>query len=97
MAKNNKEYNDALYQKTYRRNHPDKTLQYRINSNINFTINSIYRSSAIKLRNSHGSNLKRTQAAAHNSLQLCHKISTSNNSILSLMRARSMSASPCYF
>lgn len=36
MAKNNKEYNDALYQKTYRRNHPDKTLQYRINSNINF-------------------------------------------------------------
>lgn len=36
MAKNNKEYNDALYMRAYRRNHPDKTLQYRINSNINF-------------------------------------------------------------
>ena len=36
MAKNNKEYNDALYQKNYRRNHPDKALQYRINTNIHF-------------------------------------------------------------
>lgn len=36
MGKNNKEYNDALYQKTYRRNHPDKALQYRINTNIHF-------------------------------------------------------------
>lgn len=31
-----KDYKQALYMKVYRKAHPDKALQHRINSNINF-------------------------------------------------------------
>lgn len=37
-----KDHKQALYMKVYRKNHPDKALQHRIQSNINFLVRMGY-------------------------------------------------------